>query len=55
MRQLHKKSLEIIYTSSIRPLFEYSNVVWDNCTQYETNDMEKIQNEAARIVTEATK
>ena len=53
--QLDRKSLEIICTSFIRPLLEYSNVVWDNCTQYESNDLEKIQNEAARIVTGATK
>ena len=53
--QLDRKSLEKIYTSFIRPLLEYSNVVWDNCTQYESNDLEKIQNEAARIVTGATK
>ena len=39
--QLDRKSLEIIYTSFIRPLLEYSNVVWDNCTQYESNDLEK--------------
>ena len=53
--QLDRKSLEIIYTLFIRPLLEYFNVVWDNCTQYESNDLEKIQNEAARIVTGATK
>ena len=53
--QLDRKPLEIIYTSFIRPFLEYSNVVWDNCTHYESNDMEKIQNEAARIVTGATK
>ena len=39
--QLDRKSLEIIYTSFIRPLLEYANVVWDNCTQYESNDLEK--------------
>ena len=53
--QLVRNSLEIIYTSFIRPLLEYSYVVWDNCTQYEANDLGKIQNEAARIVTGATK
>ena len=53
--QLDRKSLEIIYTSFIRPLLEYSNAVWDNCTQYESNDLEKIQSEAAPIVTGATK
>ena len=53
--QLDRKSIEIIYTSFIRPLLEYSNVVWDNCTQYESNDLENSKNEAARIVTGATK
>ena len=53
--QLDRKSLEIKHTSFIRPLLEYSNVVWDNCTQYESEDLEKIKNETARIVTGATK
>ena len=29
--------------------------MWDNCTQYEANELEKIQHEAARIVSSATK
>ena len=29
--------------------------MWDNCTQYEANELEKIQHEAARIVSGATK
>ena len=53
--QLDRKSLETIYFSFIRPLLEYASVVWNNCTQYESNELEKIQNEAARIVTGATK
>ena len=53
--KLDRKSLETIYFSFIRPLLEYANVVWNNCTQYESNELEKIQNEAARIVTGATK
>ena len=28
---------------------------WDNCTQYEKDDLEKIQTEAARIATGTTK
>ena len=36
---LDRQSLEIIYTS-LRPL-EYADVVWDNCTQYEINALEK--------------
>ena len=53
--QLDRKSLEIIYTSFIRPILEYGNEIWDNCTQYEKDDLEKIQTEAARIATGTTK
>lgn len=52
---LDRFSLQTIYTSFIRPLLEYADVVWDNCTQYEINALEKIQLECARIVTGATK
>lgn len=52
---LDRKSLEIIYISFIRPILEYADVVWDNCTQYEINALEKIQIEAARIATGTTK
>ena len=41
--------------SFIRPLLEYADVIWDNCFQYEANELENNQNEAARIVTGATK
>lgn len=53
--KLSRKPLQTIYFTFIRPLLEYADVVWDNCTSYEVNDLEKIQNEAARIVTGATK
>ena len=50
-----RKSLETIYLTFIRPLLEYVDVIWDNCTQYEKEELDKIQNEAARIVTRITK
>ena len=41
-RSLHFK------ISFIRPLLKYAYVVWDNCTQYEANELEKTnQTEAA--------
>ena len=52
--KLDRKSLEVIYTAFIRPLLEYSEVIWDDCTEYK-NDLDKIQNKAARIATRATK
>ena len=30
---LDRKSLKTIYKSFIRPLLEYADVIWDNCTQ----------------------
>ena len=52
---LNRKALETIYISFIRPTIEYANVVWDNCTIAQEQDLEKIQIEAAIIVTGATK
>ena len=53
--KLDRKSLEIIYTTFVRLLLEYGDVIWDNCTQYEKLELEKFQNEAARIATGTTK
>ena len=39
--KLDRKSLEIIYTAFIRPILEYGDVIWDNCAQYEKNEIEK--------------
>ena len=33
--KLDRKSLETIYIAFIRPLLEYGDVIWNNCTQYE--------------------
>ena len=45
---LDRKSLETIYIAFIRPLLEYADVIWDNCAQYEKNELEKIQIEAVK-------
>ena len=52
---LDRKSLETIYFSFVRPILEYADVLWDNCTNNEKEELDKIQNEAARIATGATK
>ena len=46
------RSLEILYVSFVRPLFEYADVVWDSAPshQYLFDNIEKLQIEAARIV-----
>ena len=52
---LDRESLNRIYIFFIRPTLEYADIVWNNCTQYEINQIEKVQQEAARIVTGATR
>ena len=41
-----------MFKSFIRPLLEYGDIIWDNCTNQQRSDIE--WNEAARIVTYAT-
>ena len=51
-RALNQIYIIIIY---VRHILEYSSVVWDGCTIEQRNSLEKLQNEAARIVTGLTK
>ena len=50
---LDRKSLETNYLSFICPVLEYRDTIWENCTheKYEKQELDKIQNEAARIIT----
>ena len=50
-----RQALEKMYISSIRPLLEYSDSVWDNCTQDDKTQLVSIHTEAAGIITGATK
>ena len=52
---LDRNSLQTIYFAFIRPILEYSDVVWDSLPNYLCQNLENIQIEAARIVTGATK
>ena len=53
--QLDRRSLHILYFSYIRPLLVYGDIIWDKYFEYEKEKVEKIQIEAGRIVTGATK
>ena len=53
--ELDRKALETIYLSFIRQILEYADILWDNCSMHEKEDLDRIQDEAARIVTGATK
>ena len=53
--KLRRESLNQICISFLRPILEYASVVWDNCTVAEKDSLEKIQHEAAHIVTGTTR
>ena len=48
---LGRNSMFKIYTAFIRPILEYTYVVWDNCTTEKSDLLETVQLEAARIIT----
>ena len=52
---LDRSSLLKQYTTYIRLLLEYANIIWDNCSIENKRNLECIQIEAARIITGATK
>ena len=53
--RVSRKSLEKIYFAYIRPLLEYSDAVWDNCSTAAKKQLDAIHFEAARIISGATK
>ena len=36
-------------------MLEYGDDIWDNCTNYEKDELNKVQNEAARICSGTTR
>ena len=50
-----RQALNQMYVSYVRPLLEYSSIVWDGCSEQDKTALERLQNEAARIVTGLTK
>ena len=53
--KLTRVALNQIYFSYVLPSLEYSSVVLDGCSSQDSNALEKLQNEAARIVTGLTR
>ena len=46
--KLSRKTLEIMYKSFILPHFDFSDVVWDNCTNAFSDELEKLNLDAIR-------
>jgi len=51
--KLHRSALETIYIAYVRPVLEYGDVIFDNCTESLKSDLENIQIRASHIVTGA--
>ena len=51
--KLDRRSLEILYTSFIRPILEYAQSVWSNCNNTHKSSIESIQLSAMRVITGA--
>jgi len=52
---LSHNTLEVLFNSWIRPSLEYAGVVWDVCSGSDSNLLESLQIEGARVVTGALK
>lgn len=50
MKHCTSKTKLVAYTSLLRPLLEYADVVWDPHTKTETNCLERIQNKSLRFI-----
>ena len=48
---LDRLSLQKMYFTFVRPILEYADVIWDNIPPEQKQQLDKIQIEAARIVT----
>ena len=45
-----RNALNQMYMSYLLPVVEYASVVWDGCSERDSQTLQKIQNEAARLV-----
>ena len=53
--QLRHHTLEVLFKSLVCSSLEYADVVWDGCSESDSNFLESLQIEGARVVTGALK
>ena len=46
-------TLNSVYRSLVQPYFDYCSLVWGNCSKTRAEQLQKLQNRAARIITKA--
>ncbi len=51
--RINREALNQLYKALIRPVLEYADVIWDNCSLSECDLIESVQYESARVVTGA--
>ncbi len=47
---LDRRTLFTMYTSFIRPTLEYGSIIWNNCSELESDRLKSIQRRAARTI-----
>ena len=52
---ISRNALNQMYMSYMLPVVEYASVVWDGCSEQDSQSLQRIQNEAARMVTGLTR
>ena len=52
---ISRNALNQMYMFFLLPVVEYASVVWDGCSEQDSQTLQKIQNEAARLVTGLTR
>ena len=52
---LSRYTLEVLFKSLVRSSLEYADVFWDGCSESDSNLLESLQIEGARVVTGALK
>ena len=52
---ISRNALNQMYMSFLLPVVECASVVWDGCSEQDSQTLQKIQNEAARLVTGLTR
>ena len=53
--KVDRTTLSKLYKSMVRPIMDYADVLWNGCTESESDLLEHIQNEIAKVVTGAMK
>ena len=48
--RLNRKTLEIMYKSFILPIFDYADIIWDNCSKQLADSLEVLHLEAIRTI-----